>query len=209
MHTALTLLGILAVLAIGVMSPGPSFLLVARTAVAVSRRAAIASAIGMAVGATLLCIAALLGLHALFTRIPELYVLLKVAGGLYLLILAVRIWRGATAPLALPESPVPQGGGAMRPFFVAAVTMLSNPKAAVQYGVIFAAMLPQAPSVSLMLLLPVGVFCLEASWYVFVALGLSAVRPRAVYLRAKTAMDRTVGTVLAALGSKLLWASRS
>jgi threonine/homoserine/homoserine lactone efflux protein len=70
METALTLIPILAVLAIGVISPGPSFILVARTAVDVSRLAAIASAFGMASGAFVLAVAALLGLNALLHQIP-------------------------------------------------------------------------------------------------------------------------------------------
>ncbi|OIQ76167.1 hypothetical protein GALL_421560 [mine drainage metagenome] len=70
--------------------------------------------------------------------------------------------------------------------------MLSNPKAAVQYGVIFAAMLPQSPSQALTLLLPPAVFLLEVSWYLFVAVGLSSTRPRDAYLKAKAAIDRTV-----------------
>ncbi len=41
METTLALIPILTVLAIGIISPGPSFILVARTAVAVSRVAAI------------------------------------------------------------------------------------------------------------------------------------------------------------------------
>ncbi|MCE1161836.1 MAG: LysE family transporter [Thiomonas sp.] len=208
MHTALTLLSILAVLALGVMSPGPSFLLVARTAVCASRGAAVASALGMAAGATLLCMAALFGLHALFQQIPELFVLLKLVGGAYLLYLAVRIWRGAARPLAIRDAQDEAQTGLARNALIGIGTMLSNPKAAVQYGVIFAAMLPQSPSTTLLLLLPPAVFLLEASWYVFVAFGLSAEQPRRLYLSAKTGIDRTVGAVLAALGLKLLWASR-
>jgi len=84
METTLTLIQILAVLAIGVISPGPSFILVARTAVAVSRAAAMSAAFGMATGATLLGIAALLGLNALLHQIPSAYLTLKVVGGIYL-----------------------------------------------------------------------------------------------------------------------------
>ncbi|OIQ77346.1 threonine efflux system [mine drainage metagenome] len=64
MHTLAPLSAMLAVLAIGVVSPGPSFLFVARTAVANSRGAAVAAAFGMALGATGRCVAALLGLSA-------------------------------------------------------------------------------------------------------------------------------------------------
>lgn len=204
MHTLLSLIGILAVLAIGVVSPGPSFVMVARTAVAVSRRAAIASAFGMASGAAVLCIAALLGLHALLSQIPELYLALKLGGGGYLLYLALK----AAAPLVPPEAASSSQPGRRRHFALAAGTMLSNPKAAVQYGVIFAAMLPQSPSLALTLLLPPAVFLLEVSWYLFVAFGLSSTRPRDAYLKAKAAIDRTVGVVLACLGVRLLLSTR-
>lgn len=208
MHTLLTLLGILAVLALGVVSPGPSFVLVARTAVAVSRRAGLAAAAGMATGATLLCTAALLGLHALFQQIPEIYLVLKIGGGVYLLVLARRIWRGAATPLVVGPPRETHAPGLMRQFTLAAGTMLSNPKAAVQYGVIFAAVLPQEPSQALLLALPPAVFCLEAGWYAVVAYGLSSARPRSVYLRAKAGLDRAVGAVLVALGIKLLLSAR-
>lgn len=208
MHTLLSLIGILAVLAIGVVSPGPSFILVARTAIAVSRRAAIGSAMGMACGATVLCVAALLGLHALLSQIPELYLALKLFGGAYLLYLAFKLWRGAGAPLANPTQDVQEEPGLLRHFFLAVGTMLSNPKAAVQYGVIFAAMLPQSPSRQLILALPPAVFLLEVSWYTFVAFGLSSARPRNSYLKAKASIDRVVGLVLAGLGVRLLMSTR-
>lgn len=208
MNTALALIPILAVLAIGVISPGPSFILVARTAVAVSRAAAVSSALGMASGAVLLAIAALLGLNALLHQIPAAYLVLKVVGGVYLLYLAYKTWRGAALPIRMAEGSHPQAGSLSRHFGMAAATMLSNPKAAVQYGVIFAAMLPQTPTLALTLALPVAVFLMEAGWYLVVAFALSAPKPRETYIRAKAGIDRTVGAVLSLLGLKLLLSSR-
>ena len=208
METVLALIPILAVLAIGVISPGPSFILVARTAVAVSRLAAIASALGMASGAFVLAVAALLGLNALLHQIPAAYLALKVVGGVYLLYLAWKTWRGAGTPIRMAGEvdAVPKSLG--RHFGMAALTMVSNPKAAVQYGVIFAAMLPQSPSMALTVALPLAVFALEASWYLVVAFSLSAPKPRDAYIKAKAAIDRTVGVVLSVLGVKLLLSSR-
>lgn len=208
METVLALIPILAVLAIGVISPGPSFILVARTAVAVSRTAAIASATGMATGAFALAVTALLGLNALLHQIPAAYLVLKVAGGTYLLYLAYKTWRGAGTPIRVASevNAVPQSLG--RYFGMGLLTMVSNPKAAVQYGVIFAAMLPQTPSTALTLALPPAVFSLEAAWYLVVAFSLSAPKPRDAYIKAKAAIDRTVGVVLSLLGIKLLLSSR-
>lgn len=208
METTLTLIPILAVLAIGVISPGPSFILVARTAVAVSRMAAISAAFGMATGAVVLAIAALLGLNALLHQIPWAYLVLKVIGGIYLLYLAYKTWFGASTPIRVDENADVSPKGCLRHFWLATATMLSNPKAAVQYGVIFAAMLPPSPSLPLTAALPVGVFALEASWYLVVAFALSASKPRDAYIKTKFAMDRTAGVILGLLGIKLLLSSK-
>jgi threonine/homoserine/homoserine lactone efflux protein len=208
METTLALIPILAVLVVGIISPGPSFILVARTAVAVSRPAAIASAFGMAAGASLLATVALLGLNTAFRQIPGAYVTLKIIGGTYLLYLAYQTWRGAGRPVVDERQAVAPRGGLVRHFGLALGTMVSNPKAAVQYGVIFAAMLPRSPSTAVTVALPIAVFALEASWYILVALALSAPATRSVYLRAKLAVDRVAGAVLAALGIKLLLSTR-
>lgn len=208
METTLALIPILAVLAMGVISPGPSFILVARTAVAESRTAAIAAAFGMATGAVILAVAALLGLNALLHQIPSAYLALKVIGGIYLLYLAHKTWLGAKRPISMSANTDTSPKSFLRHFWLAAATMLSNPKAAVQYGVIFAAMLPPSPSLSPTVALPVGVFCLEASWYLIVAFALSASKPRDAYIRAKSTLDRTVGIVLGLLGAKLLLSSK-
>jgi threonine/homoserine/homoserine lactone efflux protein len=208
METILTLAGILAVLAIGVISPGPSFLLVSRTAVAHSRRAAIACALGMGAGATVLSIIALVGLHAILQRVPIAYTALKLVGGTYLLYLAYKVWRGADTAIQFAERQERTTAGLLRYFGLGAATMISNPKAAVQYGVIFAAMLPSAPSLGLTLAIPPGVFVLEVTWYLIVACALSAKGPRNTYLRGKATIDRLAGAILGMLGIRLLIASK-
>jgi threonine/homoserine/homoserine lactone efflux protein len=93
-------------------------------------------------------------------------------------------------------------------FLIALGTQLSNPKAAVFYGSIFAALLPRdLPLLVAAVLLPAFVFVVEAGWYAIVALALSSASPRAAYLRAKTVVDRVAATVLGILGLKLVASS--
>ena len=61
MQEVLPLLGITGAITVGAMSPGPSFLMVARTAVASSRSAGLAAALGMGAGGVLFAVAALAG----------------------------------------------------------------------------------------------------------------------------------------------------
>ena len=100
MNQLLPLLGIAGALAVGVVSPGPSFVMVARTAVSLSRFEGVAAAFGMGLGGACFALAALAGLQALLLAVPTLFIVLKVAGGLYLAYLGVRIWLGR-APAAV------------------------------------------------------------------------------------------------------------
>lgn len=194
-------LGIAAALGLGAASPGPSFVLVARTAAASSRAAGLASALGMGVGGLIFAVAALAGLQALLLSVPSLYLLLKLAGGLYLTHLGIRIWRGAGQPL--PTLAASLGAARTRPFLLALVTQLSNPKAAIVYTSVFAAFLPAQTSLAFNLALAATVFGIETGWYTLVALVLSSPAPRGAYLRCKTWVDRAAGGVMVALGLKL------
>lgn len=200
---------VLGALALGTISPGPSFVLVARTAVAKSRHDGIAAAFGMGVGGVIFAALALLGLQAALAAVPWLFTALRVGGALYLIYLGWNTWRGAVRPIAL-EPPVAAGGAALRGSFrMGLLTQLSNPKTAVVYGSVFAALLPRETPAWAGLALLGLIFAIETGWYVFVALTLSTASPRAVYLRARTAIDRTAGGVVAALGLKLLLDARS
>lgn len=197
------LLSILGALLLGAMSPGPSFVLVSRLSISASRPDGLAAAVGMGVGGAIFASLALVGLTALLMQVAWLYLGLKIAGGAYLIYLGYRIWRGAREPLAM------SGGDAVsrnlpRSFAVALMTQLSNPKTAVVYGSIFAALLPPNPPLWMLLALPPLFFCIEAGWYSAVALAFSAEKPRAAYLRSKTWVDRAAGAVMAALGIRLL-----
>jgi RhtB (resistance to homoserine/threonine) family protein len=200
---------VLGALALGTLSPGPSFIFVARTAVAKSRRDGLAAALGMGVGGVIFAALALLGLQAMIAAMPWLFTALKVIGALYLMYLGLCAWRAAREPVTLERNDPAMKrltGGSFR---LGLLTQLSNPKTAVVYGSVFAALLPRATPGWVGLVLVVLIFAIEAGWYAFVAVTLSAESPRAVYLRAKTAIDRTAGGVMALLGAKLLLDVRS
>lgn len=208
MHVAASLVAILSALMLGAMIPGPSFVLVARNAIGLSRRDGLATALGMGVGAIVFACVALAGLYTLLSSVTWLYLALKVAGGLYLLYLAVQFWRGARQRFAFDADIARHGGRPLRSFRVGLTTQLSNPKTAIWYGSIFAALLPAHPPTVAYLVLPPAVFVMEAGWYTVVALGFSTRRPRELYLRARGVIDRLAAGAIAALGLRLIWNAR-
>jgi threonine/homoserine/homoserine lactone efflux protein len=217
MSTALAIASITTALAIGAVSPGPSFVLVARTAAAADRREALATVLGLGCGAFAFAVMALLGLHAAFVAVPWAYTALKLCGGVYLIYLAYRMWRSSRQPLPslaladLSQDADPQRKHFrayfrvyLRAYFRGLATQLSNPKTAIVFASVFAALMPEHPTLTFYLVVPVAAFIVDAGWYTIVACALSSAAPRAVYLRYKAFIDRLAGGVMGLLGLKLI-----
>jgi RhtB (resistance to homoserine/threonine) family protein len=199
----LLLLSIGVVQLLAVISPGPSFLITARTAVARSRVDGVKVALGLTAGTVIWSSAALLGLNAVFHAMPMLFMAMKVAGALFLIWIAWQIFRHARDPIAMDGADA-TGNPFMRGF----LTQLANPKVVVFFGSIFIAMLPASVPLWMTLALIAIVSFNELWWYTVVALFFGSGPVRSFYLRAKAWIDRITGLFLGALGLRLLWAAR-
>lgn len=205
MHAELlSLFSICVALAVGAMSPGPSFIFVAKTSIASSRRDGLATALGMGTGCAILVLIAFSGLHTLLVTVPWLYLSLKICGGLYLLYMAVKIFRGARQELALEAQGKSAKIGCKKAFMSGLITQLCNPKTVLVLAGIFAALTPRDIPAYFYWVLPLLGFAIDALWYTFVAYVLSSAQPRRVYLRYKKSISRISGGVMAALGLKLM-----
>ncbi len=187
------------------VSPGPNFVLIAHTAAAGTRRAAVAVALGVVAAGGVLAAVAVFGLGGLLARAPWLAALLRVVCGGYLAWLGLRLWLRARKP---EEAAPPHAGQATRvetphPFRQGGLSNLTNPKAAAFFGSVLTATLPpteptavKAAAVGLILLV-------STAWHLSVALLFSAPATQRWYARAKPALNRVVGAVLVALGVAL------
>lgn len=202
----ITLVTIGLVQLLAVISPGPSFLITAQTAVARSRLDGIKIAFGLGAGTVVWASAALLGLNALFRLHYWLFVGTKVAGALFLLWIAFQIFRHADAPIEMGEGN--DLAARRNPFLRGFLTQISNPKVAVFFGSIFVAMLPQDVPMWMMLALLAIVTSNEIVWYVLVALCFGSAPVRRFYLGAKKWIDRVTGLFLGALSLRILWQAR-
>jgi threonine/homoserine/homoserine lactone efflux protein len=204
MQEIAALAGLIGALAVGTVSPGPSFVMVARLAVATSRANGLGAAAGMGVGGVVFAVAALLGLQAVLLAVPSVYLALKVLGGLYLGYLGIRIIRAAKVSLAVEASGQSGATSVSRSFWLGFTTQVSNPKTAIVYASVFAAFLPGTYSAFFAAVLVAVVFLIEAGWYAIVATMLSSYGPRRAYLDCKTWVDRAAGLVMIGLGLKLV-----
>ena len=188
---------------LAVISPGPSFLITARTAVARSRADGIKVALGLGAGTIVWSAAALLGLNFLFHQFPWLFIGMKVAGALFLLWIAFQIFRHAAKPFEIngrsnDENP-------SHPLIRGFLTQISNPKVVVFFGSIFVAILPSEVPAWMIVALIVVVTMNEIVWYSLVSLFFGSSPVRRFYLMAKRWIDRATAGFLGFLGMRLLW----
>ncbi|WP_259781713.1 LysE family translocator [Aestuariispira ectoiniformans] len=206
MDQSLAVLGILVAITLGSMSPGPSFVVIARVSLAQSRAEGIAAAAGLGVASMIFTCLALGGLHVVLEQVGWLYLVVKLVGGAYLVYLAYRIFTGAKEPLSMdmPVRDKKQSRGLAKAFLLGFGTQLSNPKTAIVFASVFATFLTARPEPWLYLALVPAIFMVEATWYSIVATALSSERPRRAYGRAKGWIDRIASTVLGVMGASLI-----
>lgn len=191
-------------LLLGVMSPGPSFLLVAQTAATKSRSDGIATSFGMGVGAAIFALAASAGLYIVLEAVPWLYASLKVVGGFYLCFLAYKIWVNADAPMIRKTYSKSYQAGVARSFFLGLFTQLSNPKTAVVLGGIIAAFLPAEPPNYSYIFICLLAFTIDTAWFTLVSVVLSTQKAQGTYSKYKLHISRVAGGFMGFMGVKLV-----
>jgi threonine/homoserine/homoserine lactone efflux protein len=188
---------------LAVISPGQSFLVISRTALASGRTPALIATLGMGVGSVLWAAGAIAGLAVLFEQIGWLYVALKIAAGLYLLFLAIALWPHADDTIDVDEVDA-RTLSPLAAFRLGFLTQIANPKVIVFFGSIFVALLPAQPPLWAIAATLAIVFINETSWYTVVSCLFSATKSRNAYLRAKRWIDRSMAGLLALIGGKLI-----
>ena len=192
------------VLVAGAMSPGPSFFVVAQNALSRSRADGLLTAVGTALGVALFALLAGLGVVTLLHETPLLYFVLKLAGGLYLLWIALTIWRHAREPLEALTTHANGPSGAWASFRQGLIVQISNPKTAIVIAGIFAAFVPQEPPAYTVPLVAVVAYVIDFLWYAVVAITLSGASSRALYQRAKPYFDRGAALFLVLVALRLM-----
>lgn len=202
MDTSLALLALASLAAVdllAILSPGPNILLVSQTAVERSRWQAIVVGCGLTLGSLVWACIALTGLSVLFEMLPLLQTAIQVAGAAYLIYLGILLWRAPVAPVAAPST-----AAASMSFLRGFMTGVLNPKTLAYFASIFVLLVPpDAPA-----WLPVAAVAVVAADNLLVYAVAAALfsRPsiRRGYLALRRPIDRLCGTIMLALGAKLL-----
>ena len=155
---------------LALLSPGPDFILIARSALVSGWRASVAVCLGVALGNGIFIALAVSGFALLDTGGP-LFKGIQWAGAAYLFYLGVRFWRAASASHG---GVVGVGGGNAnadpRAGFLAGLgSALLNPKNGLFYMSLFSVLAAQATPTSVQVLYGLWMFSVVLGWDLLVA----------------------------------------
>lgn len=184
-------------------TPGANVLLVSQLAASDRTQSAVFAALGITLGGLLWASSAVLGVHALFAAFPGLRLGLQMAGGLYLLWVASRLWRSGGVALHGGQVSVSRSAA----FRLGFLTNITNPKSALFFGSVFAASFPATPSPQLQIAAVTMVVLNALCWHTLLAYLFSRGQVRATYARVRGLANRIAAGVVGALGLGLLVAT--
>lgn len=196
--TSAELFGFILVLAAAAAVPGPDIAAIVARALGSGFVKTLPVIFGIVIGHSVWMVAALVGLAALAQMLGTLFLVLKIAGVIYLLYLAWQLWSAPAGDIGSVESdPASTRAGLATGLFVS----FSNPKALVFFSAVVPSVLPVqklgTPDIVLIVTVSavtmVAIFCV---WATVVA------RARAALMSAsrRRALNRTSAVVMAGTG---------
>lgn len=183
-------------------SPGPATLAISGTAMSAGRAAGVSVASGVVVGSASWGIAAALGMSALMLANAWVFEVIRYAGAAYLLYLAAKSLRSAVSPK--PVTMQPQSNESL--FLKGFLIHITNPKAILAWGAIYAIALPSGASAGMVWQL-FGLL-VTTSIIVFIGYGILFSHPAVVrgYVSAKRWFDALFAALFGAASLKILTA---
>jgi threonine efflux protein len=195
-----TLLAIALLHWVVLVTPGANVLVVSSLAANGSRAAACFAALGVTVVAAVWAGLAVLGVNAVFAAHPYLRLAIQIAGGIYLVHVAVRLWRASgtsSSTGAVQLSP-------LAAFRLGFLTNIMNPKSALFFGSVFATSLPPEPPASLLASAVALVLLNALCWHLLLAFAFSHPRVQAVYAHRRRLLSRIASVLVGVFGLRLL-----
>lgn len=167
------------------------------------------AALGVQSGLVVHLGAAAVGVAAVLLASAEAFLVLKLAGATYLVVLGVRALRDSFTPTARGHEETRTARGALAVWRQSFVANLLNPKAALFFVAVLPQFLsPDTPLAPQVVLLGVVDIALGLVWWALFVLGVRALRTLTDARRSRSIVDRVSGVALIGLGGLLVTTGR-
>ncbi|MBB4304061.1 threonine/homoserine/homoserine lactone efflux protein [Rhodobium orientis] len=185
-------------------APGPNLLAVAASALGNGRRFALAVAAGVAAGTFFWALAAVLGLTLVFSAYPWSTDILRIAGGVYLIVVGARAIRAGLAGNAALMRNGAASASIGNSFLRGFVVVGTNPKAMLLWTSIAALVVVPGMPLAVAVLFAGVSMAISFAVYAIYALVFSLPRLRAGYRGFANQLEIAFGAVFCLFGARLL-----
>ncbi|MUL11869.1 LysE family translocator [Aliivibrio fischeri] len=192
---------------LAVATPGANVLLTINTALNYDRKIAVFSAFGVSCATLLWSFFGGSGLVILFSHFPQLFGLMKVVGGCYLLYLGVRqiyLTRKIKRLGELTEINQTISPSKRQVFISAFITSILNPKTGFFVVSLFSVSMPENMSATMILAIMLTMASITLSWHLFLATAFSNESAKSVYAHISGVMDYVTGGLFTIFGIKVM-----
>lgn len=190
-------------------SPGPDFAFVTRQSLLYGRKAGLIACTGITLGLSIHILYSAAGLATLIAHSVQWMTVIKLAGGAYLIYLAVQGLRSKASAATVDPTPVAAPASAVRQLLAGFLCNALNPKAPVYFLALFTVVL--SPSLPAPTLVAYGLWMmlLQWLWFALVATVFAhhSIRERLLALRHW--IDRVFGAAMFLLGLRVLISARN
>lgn len=189
---------------LGIFSPGPNILAVIGTSMALGRRRGSFLALGVATGSFCWAMLTVAGLSSLLAAYAEALIVIKIAGGCYLLWLGFKALRSAASRQDMIPQADDRGEGDFRYWLRGLTVQMTNPKAALSWiAVVSLGFHPDAPWwVAAMIV--TGTTLMSVAMHLAYALAFSTARMVRWYRAARRWIQAALGLFFCFAGVRLL-----
>ena len=189
---------------LGLISPGPNFLVVAQSTLGWGRLAGFVTGLGAATGDALYATCGLFGVEQLIATGGHLMTSIRLLGGLYLVYIGLQMLFGRTGQGHCQDSRSPAHISHFRHFARGLMTDLANPKTIVFFASIFAVTVgPETPR-SIRLVMLCAIVLTSIAWRFFLSVVFSTPVIRRAYQRSERSVSRIFGAALCLFGAHLV-----
>lgn len=187
-------------------SPGPGFIFVSQQTLRHGRKAGLLSSLGISLGLSVHIAYSAVGLAALMANSAFALLILKIAGGCYLIYLGIQGLKSKAGSMdnAPTEAITAKPKTAARSIGAGFLCNALNPKAPVYFVSLFTLVLSSDMPLYQLAIYGVWIMLIQMAWFSAVVMMLSRPAVSASFKRFGHWIDRILGGTMIALGVKLL-----
>jgi len=198
-----SILSLMIVMTLGLISPGPDFVIVLKNSLSYSRKYGIYTALGVALGTLVHVVYISLGLGFLIKQNIWILLVLKYLGASYLVYIGYKSFASA-GDRVISHDAVSVRMSAMQSIFSGFLTNALNPKAMLFFIGVFTLVVDSNTDASQVVLYGLMIFIQTFLWFTVVALMFSNKALKSKFEKARCYIDKAIGIIFIGIGAKLM-----